>query len=314
MEFYNNAIEFLGQQVAPQNWRELSLACERASQKAPVAWDFPVKACQAMGAEPQRAMRAVAAIICVHMGLMLIDDLLDEDPRGEYLRIGAGRTANLAAALNALGTTILLEATECRQKDRAAEALNKMIAQTAYGQDLDVQNARTEEGYWAVTRAKSSPYFGAAFYIGALFGDASLQVADQLKSFGELFGEIMQIHDDLNDCLDSPANADWLQGRSPLPILFAELVDHPDHQRFMELRGRVQEPEALQEAQTILVRSGAISYCVSELLTRQKTAYGLLKDIELKDARPLELLLEQAIAPVKHLFASVGANFSEAEL
>jgi len=314
MELYKHAIEFLGQQVAPQNWPELSVAIERASQKAPVAWDYPLKACQAMGAEPERAMRAVAAIICAHMAIILVDDLLDEDPRGEYLRIGAGRAANLATALNALGSTILLEANECKQNERAASALNEMIVKTAYGQDLDVQNPSTEEGYWAVTRAKSSPYFGTAFYIGALFGDASLQVADQLKSFGELFGEIMQIHDDLNDCLASPANADWLQGRSPLPILFAELVDHPDRQRFIELRSHVQEPEALQEAQSILVRSGAISYCVSELIARQKTAYGLLKDIELKDARPLELLLEQAIAPVKHLFASVGVEFSDAEL
>lgn len=314
MELYKSAIRYLREHATNQTWAEFNIALDRATNKAPVAWDFSTKACEAMGVEPQRALPAVAALTCAHMGLMLIDDLLDEDPRGEYLRIGAGRAANLAAALNALGTTILLDATECRQNARAAKALNEMITKTAYGQDLDVQNASTEEGYWEVTRAKSGPYFGTAFYIGALFGDASLRVADQLKTFGELFGEIMQIHDDLNDCLANPANADWLQGRNPLPILFAELVEHPDRPRFIELRSQVQEPDALQEAQSILVRSGAISYCVSELLTRQKTAYGLLEDIELNDTRPLQVLLEQAIAPVKHLFTSVGAEFSEAEL
>lgn len=314
MELYKKAIGILEKHVSKQKWPELTQAIMRASHKAPVAWDYPVKAALAVGAPAERALPAVAAITCAHMALILIDDLLDEDSRGEYLRIGAGRAANLATALHALGISVLSSSAGCREREQAAAALNQMIARTACGQDSDVQNARTEEGYWAVTRAKSSPYFGAALYIGALFADAGLQVADQLKSFGELFGEIMQIHDDLNDCLASPANADWLQGRSPLPILFAELVDHPDRQRFMQLRSQVQDAEALQEAQSILVRSGAISYCVSELLTRQKTAYGLLEHIELKDARPLELLLEQAIAPVKHLFASVGATFSEVEL
>lgn len=314
MELYENAVRFLHQQVAGQNWPELNRAIERASQKAPVAWDFPLKATQATGARPERAVPAVAAIICAHMAIILIDDLLDKDPRGEYLRISAGRAANLAAALNALGIKILLEASECREPGLAAQALSDMVITTAYGQDLDVQNARTEEGYWAVTRAKSGPYFGTAFFIGALFGDASRHVADQLKSFGELFGEIMQIHDDLNDVLASPANADWIQGRSPLPILFAEIVDHPDRERFLQLRHQVEVPEALQEAQTILVRCGAISYCVSELMARQKRAYELLEDIKLEDAHPIELLLEQAIAPVKHLFVSVGADFSEAEL
>jgi geranylgeranyl pyrophosphate synthase len=127
-----------------------------------------------------------------------------------------------------------------------------------------------------------------------------------------IFGEIMQIHDDLNDCLASPANVDWLQGRAPLPILFAELAPHPQRERFLELRGQVADPAKLQEAQAILVSSGAISYCVNELLLRQRAAEKIVNQTSLADPQPLISLLEHAVAPVRNLFASVGAEFPAA--
>ncbi len=311
MQIYKEAIQFLLADSAVKPWPELHDAITQAAQRAPIAWDFPIRACQGVGGEPRESLPAVAAITCAHMALILIDDLLDEDPRGAHLRIGTGRAANLATGLNALGIHVLLDTKVCRERERAAAALNDMLGETAFGQDLDVQNNRSEEGYWAVTRAKSSPYFGAALYIGALFGGAPVEIAEQLRGFGRLFGEIMQIHDDLNDCLASPANVDWGQGRLPLPILFAELVQHPDRERFVALRNLVSEPEALKEAQSILVRCGAISYCINELLVRQAKAHTILGDIALAEPAPLEKLLDHAIAPVKHLFASVGTEFEE---
>ena len=265
-----------------------------------------------MGGEPEEAIPAVAAITCTHMAIILIDDILDEDPRGAYRQIGIGRAANLAVGLNALGINVLLSAVSCREREKAARALNHMMGCTAYGQDLDIMNPKTEEGYWAVTRAKSSPYFGVAIYIGALFGKATVTVAEALKQFGEIYGEIMQIHDDLNDSLAVPANVDWLAGRSPLPMLFAELVTHPERERFIELRRKADDSRTLREAQSILVRCGAISFSVNELQKRHALAIDLLKKIPLANPEPLEQLLEEAIAPVRQLYAKVGADFPTA--
>jgi geranylgeranyl diphosphate synthase type I len=289
-------------------WSALGLLCERARVHRPIAWDFPVLAAQAVGGGREAAIPAVGALTCAHMALILIDDLLDEDPRGAYHQLGQARAANLASALAALGIDVLLKSS-LSQRERAAAMLNELMLRTAHGQDLDVQNSQTEEAYWAVTRAKSSPYFGAGLYLGALCADANIELAGQLKEFGELFGEIMQIHDDLNDCLATPANVDWLQGRSPLPILFAIRVAHPQQDRFIELRGGVSDPAALAEAQAILVSCGAISYSVNELVLRQGQAKRLLATIHLADPAPLASLLASTIAPVKHLFAKVGAEF-----
>jgi geranylgeranyl pyrophosphate synthase len=311
MEIYESAIKLLVKHSPTEKWSEMQTALSRAANKRPVAWQFPVKACEALGASSKRAIPAVAAITCVHMAIILVDDILDNDPRGEYRRVGAGRAANLAIGLNALGLRILIEANGVDEQKRLQTlgALNEMIGGTAYGQDLDVQNTQTEDGYWVVTRAKSSPYFGAALFIGALFGGAELAVANQLKRLGDIYGEIMQIHDDLNDCLESPANVDWASGRSPLPILFAQVVDHPERERFVELRQKVSDVAFLEEAQSILVRSGAISYSVHALTERHQKAQELLAGIKLADASPLQEILDEAIAPVKNLFSNVGAEF-----
>jgi geranylgeranyl diphosphate synthase type I len=307
MNLYEASIQPLLNDQLAKDWPVLHMALTRALTHQPVAWHFPVKACQAVGSKSEVAIPAIRAISCAHMAIMLVDDMLDDDPRGIYHELGAGRTANLAAALYSLGIQAILDS-DCSQREAAASELAEMISCTAYGQELDVQNTRTEEGYWAVTRAKSSPYFSAALAIGAMFGGATSQHISGIKIFGAIYGEIMQIHDDLNDSLAVPANVDWKLGRSPLPILFAQLVNHRDRERFVELRGQVDDPDALTEAQSILVRCGAISFCVNELVQRHRKAGSLLASLGLPQSGHLSGLLDEAIAPIQHLFTKVGAD------
>jgi geranylgeranyl pyrophosphate synthase len=59
-----------------------------------------------------------------------------------------------------------------------------------------------------IVKTKSSPFFGTALQIGALLGDFSAKNVGGLKELGILYGEMVQIHDDLNDALAVPANPD----------------------------------------------------------------------------------------------------------
>jgi geranylgeranyl pyrophosphate synthase len=309
MTIYEDAIQLLLSQPETDRWPDLKTTFERAARRRPVAWDFPILACQAVGGREELALIPVAAITCSHMGIMLVDDLLDEDPRGVYHQLGAGRTANLAMALSGLGVKLLAQAMDCPHADKAAGALSQMLHITALGQALDVRNIHTEEAYWEATRAKSSPYFATALFLGALFGNSSMEQAEKLYQFGEIFGEIMQIHDDLNDSLAVPANVDWLSGRAPLPLLYAEIVDHPHRAEFMALRAQAEDSNTLARAQTILVECGAISYCVNELMFRKSQAEQKLTTLGLKKPEAIQALLDHTIAPVKHLFEAVGAEF-----
>jgi hypothetical protein len=83
---------------------------------------------------------------------------------------------------------------------------------------------------------------------------------------------MIQIHDDLNDAIEIPASQDWILGRPSLPILFAKLVNHPERERFIKLQKDFSSLERLEEAQSILVRCSALSYCIDQPLYRYNQA------------------------------------------
>ena len=106
---------------------------------------------------------------------------------------------------------------------------------------------------------------------------------------------MVQIHDDLSDAMAAPANPDWMLGRASLPILFAQVVDHPEQERFLALRKAIPDPDALAEAQAILIRCGAVSYCVDQLLHRVQGAEEMLAQISVISPEKLEMLLDDVV-------------------
>lgn len=312
MDIYKTAETFLTAIPTVQAWPEIETCIRRVAAKKLPDWQLPLRACLAVGGTADQATPAVAAIACAQMSIILVDDMLDADPRGEYQRIGMPAAANMAVALAAISSEALTRDKQEVVRLTAVDALNEMLSQTAWGQYQDVQNPSDEESYWHLVRTKSAPFFRTALYIGALLGGASVSIAKQLAEFGALYGEMIQIHDDLNDTLETPANPDWLQGRSPLPILFAQLVDHPDREQFIALRQHISDPKALATAQVILIRSGAVSYCIDQFLQRYHAAQDLLSRIQLVNQNSVAALLEPLINPVKALYAEIGiAQFDE---
>jgi len=309
MNPYQSAVYFLLTIPVIQNWPELRMLLTQAATREPKHWQLPVRACEAMGQPGDQAIPAVAAIACAQISILLIDDMLDEDPRGEYHRVGPAKTANYAAAFQATGLEALLQ-NKWRPalSLRTVQNINRMILTLTLGQHLDVQASIDETIYWKIVEYKSASFFGTAFYLGAMLGGASRTTAGRLEQIGRLYGEMIQIHDDLNDTMSVPAGPDWLQGRSPLPILFAKVVEHPERARFLELCDEITDENALREAQDILVRCGAVSYCVDQLLGRYQSAREIIQTVGLAHPQSIESLLDEVIAPVQKLFDAIGAS------
>jgi geranylgeranyl pyrophosphate synthase len=292
-------------------WPAAQTLLRHAAHKRSRHWQIPAKACEAVGGAGQ-ATPAVTAMICLHTSIMLVDDMLDADPRGEYHRLGMAAAANLAAAFQALGLDVLARAQVPRAAGMAAlQSFNQAALTIAFGQQLDSENPADEAAYWRVVDAKSAPFFAAALHIGALIGGAAMETAGQLRRLGQVYGEMIQIHDDLTDVMQVPANPDWILGRSPLPILFARTMAHPERTRFVELCRQLQaavDPAGLREAQAIIIRCGAIGYSIYELQQRHQRASELLDGLALPQPAILAGLLEDAIRPVERLFAAVAAG------
>lgn len=302
MDLFSQAIQNFSVLPAMEVWDEAQAIFRRAAGGKPSHWLLPARVCEAVGGSPEQAVHAVVATGCAHAGILIVDDMLDDDPRGDYHRLGMPASSNLAAAFQ---SAALFAVSNCAQDQPAGllamQDFNDMFRQTAWGQFLDSQSPADEDAYWQIVKTKSSPFFGAAYLAGALAGGGTEEVARQLEKVGCLYGEMVQIHDDVHDSMETPANPDWIQGRSPLPILFASQVKHPKRARFLRLNRHISDPEALEEAQEILIHCGAVSYCIAQLIRIHHEAEGLVKNIPLANPAPLVALLDEVIAPVNEL-------------
>ncbi|HJQ13931.1 MAG TPA: polyprenyl synthetase family protein [Anaerolineales bacterium] len=308
MDIYQRTTDYLLTLPIFEAWAEMKTILQRAASLRPRDWQLPVLACQAIG-DVDKAVPASAGLACAQISIILVDDMLDDDPRGEYRYTGHGRASNLALAFQSAGMdTLIKSGASSSAWLEALNSLNRMMLTTAHGQELDVQNSEDEDSYWRVVENKSAPFYGCAFHLGALFAEAREETAQNLEQLGRIYGEMIQIHDDLNDTMAVPANSDWLQKRKPLPILFALTVEHPDRARFMELYEDISVGGALREAQEILIRCGAVSYCVDQLIRRHQIAQEILNKTQLAHKEILDSLLGEVIAPVWKLFESLGLS------
>ncbi len=291
------------------DWPELADFLEDSEDPQRLDWSLTIRACQAVGGEASQAIPGSAAIACMQESIILVDDLLDDDPRGHYLQVGSGPAANLALAFQALSFRLIeREVDDLERRAAVTASLTWLALATAFGQQLDAQNLKDEENYWRLVRAKSTPFYASACHIGALLGRADSRQVEGLRDLGALIGEIIQIQDDLIDAFQTPANPDWKQGRNNLPLLYALTANHPARPRFLELRSRADDPEALREAQQILISSGAVSYCVYHLIRRHQQARNLLNRLSLPNPTPLLEALASQTKPLIQLLETSGAR------
>ena len=293
-------------------WPEMAGIFERSSSTPHSDWSLPGMACRAVGGDEAAAVPGAAALACLQISIILVDDMLDDDPRGAHLRLGPGPAANLALAFQAAAFRLVEQApVNVERRAAVVASLAGMALTTALGQQWDAQNLAGEDNYWKVVRAKSTPFYAATLHVGALLGGAEAGVAEGLRDFGILIGEVIQIQDDLLDAFQTPANPDWRQGRNNLLLLYALTAQHPARPRFLELLSRIDDPSVLGEAQRILIRCGAVSYTTYQLLQRYHTARQQLAALLLADPAPMQELLARQTQPLASLLKTIGVDVPE---
>lgn len=297
------------------DWTALDAMTERLRSLVPMSTlEHPVIAARSLGAPGRAAWPGAAAIYCLQASIHLVDDMLDEDTDGLYRTLGEGATANVALALQAAGMMMVRDADVHRSRQaRVLDRLAAMSLATAYGQALDLEASLDETGYWRIVEAKSTPLFGAALEIGALLGGAETRIASRFDVLGRALGMIIQIHDDLGDAMRRTAAADWQRPGANLPLLYALTADHPERARFARLCRRASaDPLALEEAQNVLVRSGAVSYCCYQVLEWTDRAREVLAGLRIPHPEHLHGLLDHYLHPLVGLFGRAGVEVPDA--
>ncbi|MBL8099464.1 MAG: polyprenyl synthetase family protein [Anaerolineales bacterium] len=310
MEIFNQLVNQFSQISHIKEWNELQSLFQKVAKSKPKHWLLPLYACEAVGGNINQAMPAILAVGCSHISIVLVDDMLDEDERGEYVKLGKPAVANMASALQSVAVHVITESgLNQNAKLQAIETVNEMFFATTIGQYWDVNSiVKDEDDYWKITKAKSSPFFGASFQLGALIGGASFEKSLQIKELGSMYGEMIQIHDDVDDALSQPAKPDWESNNKCLPILFASMVDHPQKNRFNKMRPNARTNlKSLEEAQEILIQCGAISYCMYQLLERYEIVKEKISKINLQKKESLQKVFDDVVQPVYQLFNEIDS-------
>jgi geranylgeranyl pyrophosphate synthase len=290
-------------------WRQMGELVERAVHREGSVWEYPSAACRAVGGSEQMAVPAAAAVFCSVASIRLVDDILDDDPRGDYRILGAGQAANLSLAFQAAGHLLLDDPGIPPQiRARLQASFADMSLATCFGQNLDAREAEGEEEYWRIVDSKTPPLFGEALRMGALLGGAPADTIEGLACLGRLLGRFIQVSDDLTDSLETPARADWQRRGNNLAILYAMTAPHPDREEFLRLSTAVEDPDVLAAAQKILLRSGAVSYCTLKLIEFSREIHRLLDGLSLQDPEPVARLVELHQRPLQRLLESVGVK------
>lgn len=107
MDIYESTIDYLLTFPTFDSWHEMKTILQRAASLRPRDWQLPITACETIGKPAEKALPASAALACAQISIILVDDILDNDPRGEYHRIGSGRASNFALAFQAAGMDAL---------------------------------------------------------------------------------------------------------------------------------------------------------------------------------------------------------------
>lgn len=296
-----------------RDWSPLEAILERARPTSELPlWKYPCVVARSVGSD-EYAPDAAAALLCLTAGVQLVDDLLDGDRDGLSAGLDAGRAANLALALHSAAHEVIRVSSMPKSRRRVClKWVSSAGLGTARGQDLDVSAEGNDEAtYWRVVKAKSQPLVRAGCALGGVVAGSHASTVKELAALGELLGTLIQVQDDVTDALAEPYRQDWKRPSRNLAILFAMTADHDDRDRFLDLLGTIEQPHVLREAQLVLTRSGAVAYCLYQVVQIFRQITVLARDIPLSDSQLLLDFLRHHVAAVEVMLRAAGLDAPE---
>lgn len=213
------------------------------------------------------------AVELVHLASLHHDDVMDEADRRRTVSSVNARWGNLVAVVT--GDFLLARAAGIAASlgSEAASLLAHTLGRMCEGQVAEVHAMfdpnRPEHAYMTAIAGKTASLTACACQIGALTAGLGGMDQEALGTFGEAFGMVFQIRDDILDVVASDedlgkeAGQDLANGIYTLPVLIA-LADPDVGPELRSLLGVPLEPSGRLAARALVAESGAIAGAVRE--------------------------------------------------
>jgi heptaprenyl diphosphate synthase len=197
-------------------------------------------------------VRGGVACELVHLGSLYHDDVMDEADTRRGVETVNAKWGNLQAIL--AGDFLLARASEIAASlgNEVAGLLARTIGWLCEGQIEELRHtydrARSEASYFASIHGKTASLYGTACRIGGIVAGHDRAAIDALTEFGNAYGTVFQIVDDILDItasdeqLGKPAGHDIVEGVYTLPVLRTLALENPAAAELGDILGGPLEP------------------------------------------------------------------------
>jgi heptaprenyl diphosphate synthase len=270
-------------------------------------------AAQIAGAEASGdAVRGGVSCELVHLGSLYHDDVMDEADTRRGVETVNAKWGNLQAIL--AGDFLLSRASEIAASlgTEVAGLLARTIGWLCEGQIEELRFTynvnRTEESYYASIHGKTASLYGTAARIGGIVAGHDEPVVDALTEYGNAFGMVFQIVDDILDAtatdeqLGKPAGHDMVEGVYTLPVLRTIASGTPAGDELAALLGAPLDSTQQRQALAIVRSNVGVASAIEtarEYVDRATSACERFPDTEATTAlreAPAALLANVSIA------------------
>lgn len=207
-------------------------------------------------------VRGGVACELVHLGSLYHDDVIDESDTRRGVETVNAKWGNLQAIL--AGDFLLSKASEIAASlgTEVAGLLARTIGWLCQGEVEQLRftynTTRTEQSYLSSINGKTATLYGTAARIGAIVAGLDRKLTDTLTEWGNAFGMVFQIVDDILDVtttserLGKPAGHDMVEGVYTLPVLRTLAMDHGVGAELRSLLGKPLESAERDKALAIV--------------------------------------------------------------
>jgi len=211
-------------------------------------------------------VRGGVACELVQTGSLCHDDVMDEATTRRGVETVNARWGNLQAIL--AGDFLLARASEVAASlgTEVAGLLARTIGWLCEGQIQELRHTydigRSEASYLISIHGKTASLYGTSARIGGIVGGLDQATVEALTAFGNAYGMVFQIVDDLLDItstserLGKPAGHDMKEGVYTLPVLRALATGDTSADELADLLGKPLDVAERDKALAI-VRSGS---------------------------------------------------------
>lgn len=256
-----------------------------------------VLSAESVGGNREQVMALALAFELLHAATLVHDDIIDQD----NTRRGKPAVHRKWSVNDAILTGDALIALAINLASEYGRAILKAITQSALtlcdGEHMDITSSLktvTEESYFRTIRKKSASLFSAAAYCGALAGGGTPSEVYSLSDYGENFGIVYQITDDLLDIVSkrNTVSRDIYNRTVTLPLIHSYASSNVAERKQIEAtlqaladRNCDAYNRPVEYILHLLRRSGSVRYCetkIDEHVSQAIACIPWLRDSEYK--------------------------------